>query len=173
MTSFDAATYLHCLFNCAISGSIVTSFDAATYLHCLFNCAISGSIVTSFDAARYLHCPSNCAISGSIVTSFDAARYLHCPFNCAISGSIVTSFDAASSSDTTLDSMLGAIAAEVKDEKPITFDGETFMYEKNSMLVQKKPYGTVEKAVSEIFLCLSTIKNSHSIIISINDENDF
>ena len=64
----------------------------------------------------------------------------------------MASFDAASSSESELVAMLDAIAAEVKDEKTITFDGKKFTYEKNSMLVDKQSYGTVEEAVSDSYL---------------------
>ena len=68
----------------------------------------------------------------------------------------MTSFDAASSSQTALAAVLDAIAAEVNDQKTIRFDGNDFTYEK-SMLVDKKPYGGVEEAVSEVDLGLSTV----------------
>ena len=68
----------------------------------------------------------------------------------------MTSFDAASSSETALVAMLDAIAAEVTDKKTIVFDGNDFTYEK-SMLVDKEPYGSVEEAVSEVDLGLSTV----------------
>ena len=64
----------------------------------------------------------------------------------------MTSFDVQSFSDTAVDGMLEAIAAEVKDQKSITFDDKSFMYEKNSMSVDSKPYGSVEEAVSNIYL---------------------
>jgi len=64
----------------------------------------------------------------------------------------VTSFDVQSYSDTAVDGMLEAIAAEVKDQKTIIFDGKSIMYEKNSMSVDSKPYGSVEEAVSNIYL---------------------
>ena len=69
-----------------------------------------------------------------------------------ILGSIVTSFDVQSFSDTAVDGMLEAIAAEVKDQKTFTFDGKSIVYEKNSMSVDSKPYGSVEQAVSNIYL---------------------
>ena len=68
---------------------------------------------------------------------------------CVISGSIVTSFDAASSSDSTLEGMLDAIASDVKDQKTISFDGNNYQFEK-SMLVDNKPYNNVVDAVSDI-----------------------
>ena len=66
----------------------------------------------------------------------------------------MASFDAASSSDSALDAMLDAIAAEVKNQKSITFEGKVIPYERNSMLVDSRSYGTVEKAVSSLFCYL-------------------
>jgi len=82
--------------------------------------------------------------------------------HCVISGSIVASFDAASSSDSALDAMLDALATEVKDEKSITFEGKDYPYEKNSMLVDNKSYGTVEKAVSDCFVMSSAMYDDNN-----------
>ena len=70
----------------------------------------------------------------------------------------MTSFDVASSSDTAVNAMLEAIAAEVKDQKTIIFDGTNFMYEKDSMVVDNKRYGSVEEEVSVIYLHLIKFK---------------
>ena len=69
----------------------------------------------------------------------------------------MASFDAASSSDSALDAMLDALAAEVKDQKSIKFEGKDYPYEKNSMLVDHRSYGAVEKAVSDCSLISSTM----------------
>ena len=61
----------------------------------------------------------------------------------------MTSFDAESSSDSTLEGMLDAIASDVKDQKTISFDGNNYQFE-NSMLVDNKPYNDVVEAVSDI-----------------------
>ena len=61
----------------------------------------------------------------------------------------MASFDIASSSSTALDSMLEAIASDVRAQKAITFDGKQYKLEK-SMLVNEKSYGNVETAVSGV-----------------------
>ena len=63
----------------------------------------------------------------------------------------MTSFDAASSSNSTLEGMLDAIASDVKDQKIILFDGNNYRFER-SMLVDNKSYTNVEEAVSDIDL---------------------
>ena len=62
----------------------------------------------------------------------------------------MASFDVASSSNTSIESMLNAIADDVKKQKNITFDGDVYQFDE-TMLVDGKLYdGNVEALVCDV-----------------------
>ena len=76
----------------------------------------------------------------------------------------MASFDVASSSNTSIESMLDAIADDVKMQKNITFDGDVYQFDE-IMLVDGKLYdGNVETLVCDVGYVTYTLSKTLKMI---------